>query len=117
MQAAESIGHPNHAIGENLLVGPTQIDQTGEAGSPLHQSVQVTNVGSSAQTVTGKVRQLTNQLSNQTGTVTLSAASPTFVDQFGNSVPYQQIQFHRARRAPTGSTPISPGTARRLGSG
>jgi hypothetical protein len=93
VQAAESIGHPGHAIGQNLLAGPTQLDLKGQAGSPFSQRVQVTNVGSSAQTVSGSVRELSSTLSNQTGTVTLDSTSPTFVDQFGNTVPYEKITF------------------------
>lgn len=93
VQAAAAVDRTDDASGQNLLVGPTQLDLSGDAGSPWHQLVQVTNVGSSAQTVSGHVRQLTTQLSNQTGAVTLSSASPTFVDQFGHTVPYQKIQF------------------------
>jgi Subtilase family/Peptidase inhibitor I9 len=93
VQAAESLGHPNHAIGNNLLVGPTQLDLSGQAGSPFSQRVQVTNVGSAPQTVSGAVRELGAQLSDQTGSVTLSSASPTFVDQFGDTVPYEEVTF------------------------
>lgn len=93
VQAAESVNRPDHAIGSNLLVRPTQLDLSGQAGSPFDRNVQVTNVGSSAQTVSGAVRQLGAPVSDQTGSVTLSSASPTFVDQFGNTVPYQKIQF------------------------
>ncbi len=93
VQAAESLGHPHDAMGNNLLVGPTQLDLSGDAGSPFSQRVQVTNVGASPQTVSGAVRQLGTQLSDQTGSVTLSSASPTFIDQFGNAVPYQKVTF------------------------
>jgi Subtilase family len=94
VQAAESIGRPSGAVGQNLLVGPTQLDLSGQAGSSFNEPVQVSNLGTSAQTVTAHVRQIAAQLANQTGSVTLDASSPTFVDQFGNSVPYERISFH-----------------------
>jgi uncharacterized protein YfaP (DUF2135 family) len=94
VQAAESINGGSHPSGQNQLVSPTQLDLSDQAGSQFSQAVKVTNAGSSQEFFSAHVRQLSKQLSNQTGSVTLSSASPTFVDQFGDTVPYQKIQFH-----------------------
>jgi hypothetical protein len=95
VQAAESYGNTHNAVGNNLLVGSTQLDLEGQAGSQFSHAVQVTNLGSSSQSVSAHVRELTKQLSNTTGSVTLQdGTSPTFVDQFGDTVPYEQITFH-----------------------
>ncbi len=94
VQAAESVGHPSTALGQNLLFGSTQLDLAGQAGSSFSQSVQVTNVGKSAQTISAHARQIGAQLSNETGRVVLGdTSSPRFVDQFGNAVPYEKIHF------------------------
>ena len=93
VQAAEALGHPAQATGNTLLVGPTQLDLSGDAGSPFHQDVQVTNAGSATQTVSGAVRELGAATDTQNGSVTLDSTSPTFVDQFGNTVPYEEIHF------------------------
>ncbi|MGH3266974.1 MAG: S8 family peptidase, partial [Trebonia sp.] len=94
VQAAESVGNRNQATGDGLLVSPTQLDLKGPAGSRFNAPVRVTNVGSSAQTISGTVRQLGTTLSNETGTVTLSdTSSPKFVDQFGVTVPYEKVTF------------------------
>lgn len=94
VQAAQSMGRPTQATGDGLLVQPTQLDLSGQAGTPFSKAVQVTNLGSSAQTVSAHVRQIATQLSNQTGSVNLNdERSPKFVDQFGHSVPYEKITF------------------------
>ncbi|HEY5430458.1 MAG TPA: S8 family serine peptidase [Solirubrobacteraceae bacterium] len=93
VQAAEALGHSGQATGHNLLVGPTQLDLSGDAGSPFQRDVEVTNVGSTPQTVSGAVRQLGAATDTQNGAVTLDSTSLTFVDQFGNTVPYEQIHF------------------------
>ncbi len=94
VQAAESVGLPAaDASGANLLVSPTQLDLSGAAGSRFSTVVHVTDLSSSPETVAGAVRQIGAQLADQTGSVTLDSSSPTFVDGFGNSVPYEQIHF------------------------
>jgi hypothetical protein len=94
VQAAESVGNSSSALGHNLLVGPTQIDLSGQAGTQFSQPVQVTNVGTATQSVSARVRQIETRLSSTTGSVTLDDSSPTFVDQFGNKIPYEKISFH-----------------------
>jgi hypothetical protein len=95
VQAAEAYNHPNNAVGKNLLVGPTQLDLEGNAGSQFSHAVQVTNLGATTQSVSAHVRELNKQLSDTTGSVNLQdGSSPTFVDQFGDTVPYEQITFH-----------------------
>ncbi len=95
VQAAESYNRPNDSVGNNLLVGPTQLDLEGDAGSQFSHAVQVTNLGSSTQDVSAHVRELDRQLSDVTGSVTLQdGTSPTFVDQFGDTVPYEKITVH-----------------------
>jgi hypothetical protein len=95
VQAAESYNHPKNSFGNNLLVGPTQLDLEGDAGSQFSHAVQVTNLGSKTQIVSAHVRELDKQVSNQTGSVDLEdGTSPTFVDQFGDTVPYEKITFH-----------------------
>ncbi|MHB1835599.1 MAG: S8 family serine peptidase [Solirubrobacteraceae bacterium] len=94
VQAAESVWLPAaQTQGSNLLVGPTQLDLSGTAGNRFDAWERVTNLSSSPQTVSGAVRQIGSQLSDQTGSVTLDSSSPTFVDGFGNPVPYEQIHF------------------------
>jgi hypothetical protein len=96
VQAARSVatgdGSPA-ATGNNLLIGPTQIDITGQAGStPNDTNVSVTNTGTSPQVVHAHARAIGTQLSDQKGTVQLGE-TPTFVDQFGAARPYQQVTF------------------------
>ena len=93
VQAAKSVGNTASATGQNLLVGPTQLDISGQAGTSTSRSVQVTNVGTGTQTVHAHARAISRQLSNQTGTVTLGSA-PTFIDQFGTARPYQTVHFN-----------------------
>ncbi len=97
VQAARSVatgdGSPA-ATGSNLLIGPTQIDISGQAGStPNDTNVSVTNTGVSPQVVHAHARAIGTQLSDQTGTVQLGE-TPTFVDQFGVPRPYQQVTFN-----------------------
>jgi Subtilase family/Peptidase inhibitor I9 len=91
VQAAKSLGNST-ASGQNLLVGPTQLDISGQAGTSDTRSVNVTNLSSSTQMIHAHARAITRQLSNQTGTVTLGT-SPTFIDQFGTARPYQTVHF------------------------
>jgi hypothetical protein len=80
--------------GNGLLVSPTQTTITGQAGStPADATFKVTNVGRSAQIVHARARQITQTASNETGTVNLAVTSPTFTDQFGTDVPYEQVTF------------------------
>ncbi len=94
VQAAEAVGNaPSSANGNHLLVGPTQLDISAQAGTSLTRSVQVTNLGSTTQIVQAHARAITTELGNESGSVTLNSASPTFVDQFGASRPYAKATF------------------------
>ncbi len=116
VQAAESLGHSGSAVGQNLLVGPTQLDLSGTAGSSFSQSVQITNVGTSSQTIKSHVRHLGVQLANQTGRVELTDTGPKFISQFGTPFPYQEVKF----QVPAGADRLVaynswPSTASRIG--
>ena len=91
VQAAKSLG--GTPVGQNLLVGPTQLDLSGQSGTSTQRSVKVTNLGGATQIVHAHVRAITRTLSNQSGTVTLNSSSPTFVDQFGVARPYEKVTF------------------------
>jgi hypothetical protein len=97
VQAARSVANSQGtpaATGSGLLIGPTQLDLSGEAGTtPNTPPVTVTNVGSATQIVHAHTRALTGTLADKTGTVNLNAGSPTFIDQFGLAKPYQKVQF------------------------
>jgi hypothetical protein len=91
VQAAKSLG--GTPVGQNLLVGPTQLDLSGQSGTSAQRSVKVTNLGAATQIVHAHVRAITQTLSNQSGTVTLDPGSPRFVDQFGVARPYEKVTF------------------------
>ena len=91
VQAAKSLG--GTPVGQNLLVGPTQLDLSGQNGTSAQRSVKVTNLGAATQIVHAHVRAITQTLSNQSGTVTLDPGSPRFVDQFGVARPYEKVTF------------------------
>ena len=93
MSTVDANGSP-HATGDGLLTDQTQLDISGQAGTQDSRTVRVTNVGTATQIVHAQTRTIKTQLSNQTGTVTIGASSPTFVDQFGTARPYQM--FHLA---------------------
>ena len=56
------------------------------------QPVNVTNTGTAPQTVSARGRTIATTTSDQHKTVNLGS-SPTFVDQFGTSVPFTQTTF------------------------
>jgi hypothetical protein len=98
VRAAQSVHDANGSPapkGENLLVTPNQTTVSGQAGStPPDKVFKVTNVGASTETIRSHARQISTDVSNETGSVDLSTTSPTFVDGFGASVPYRQVSFH-----------------------
>jgi subtilisin family serine protease len=86
VQLAESInGSPQ---GSTLLVNKTGLDATVNAGQTATFSVTVTNEGTATQTVTPAVSGNPTPVSNDTGTVTLSSASPTYIDGEGRTDSY-----------------------------
>jgi hypothetical protein len=103
VQAAQSVADANGSpapTGHGLLVSPNQSTIVGQAGTtPSDTTFSVTNVGATTQIVHAHARQITTQVSNQMGSVNLGAASPTFTDQFGVAVPYQQVTFNVAAGA------------------
>jgi subtilisin family serine protease len=92
VQLAESIrgGSPQ---GSTLAVNKTQLDATVNAGQTAAFSVTVTNEGTGAQTVTPTVTGRPTPVSNDTGTVTLSSSSPTYIDGEGNTDHYALHTF------------------------
>jgi subtilisin family serine protease len=94
VQAARAVGTaPSYANGSHLLVGPTQLDISQTAGTTATRSVRVTNLGATKQIVHAQARQIAKTVSNETGSVNLTASSKTFVDQFGSARPSEAFQF------------------------
>ncbi len=94
VQAARAVGNaPSSTNGSHLLVGPSQLDISQTAGSSATRSVKVTNLGATTQIVHAHARQISRTVSNATGSVNLTAASPTFVDQFGSARPSETFTF------------------------
>jgi len=90
VQLAESIpGNGNRSsqrLGNTLLLDRPNIIATAEAGAHKTSSVQVTNVGASAQTLSPAVVDLNGTpVSKDSGSLTLSGASPTLIDGEGNT--------------------------------
>jgi subtilisin family serine protease len=92
VQLAESI-NGGGAQGSTLAVGQTSLDATVNAGQTATFSVPVTNEGTSAQTVTPTVSGNPTPVSNNTGSVTLSSSSPTYIDGEGNTDYYALHDF------------------------
>ena len=92
VQLAESIngGSPH---GSTLAVSKTRLDATVNAGQSASFGVRVTNEGTGAQTVTPTVSGRPTPVSNDTGTVTLSSSSPTYIDGEGNTDHYALHTF------------------------
>ncbi len=79
--------------GNTLLVSKTTLNATVAAGSTKSFSVSVTNEGTGTQTVTPTVSGNPTTVSNSTGTVNLSASSPTYIDGEGNTDHYALQTF------------------------
>ncbi|HEX3589696.1 MAG TPA: S8 family serine peptidase [Pseudonocardiaceae bacterium] len=80
VQAAMSVSDANgapFARGNGLLFGSSQLGATGAPGSTQHFALTVTNVGATAQTVTGRGRNLGQVLSDQEGSVKLDTGAPS----------------------------------------
>jgi hypothetical protein len=100
-----------------FITNPTQLDLIGQPSStPNGSDVTVTNTGNATQIVHAHTRAVASSLSDRTGTVNLSASSPTFIDQFGVARPYQKVTFD----VPAGADRLVafdawPGPAARVG--
>jgi Subtilase family/Peptidase inhibitor I9 len=92
VQLAESIRRGTRQ-GNTLLVNPSSLSATIPAGGSHTFRVKVTNEGTGPQTVTPTVSGLPTTLSNDTGTVNLSSASPTYIDGEGRTDFYALHQF------------------------
>ncbi|HEV2450879.1 MAG TPA: hypothetical protein VGS62_03000 [Streptosporangiaceae bacterium] len=79
--------------GNTLLVNKTALNATVNAGQTATFSVGVTNEGTSAQTVTPAVSGRPTIPSVDTGTVNLSASSPTYTDGEGRTDHYATHTF------------------------
>jgi subtilisin family serine protease len=92
VQLAESIngGSPQ---GNTLLVRQTALSGTVTAGQTQGFNVNVTNEGGSAQTVTPSISGLPTTRSSDTGTVTLSSSSPSYIDGEGRTDFYAMHTF------------------------
>ena len=93
VQLAQTINGGSQPQGNSLLVRQTSLSATVTAGQSPQFKVNVTNAGTSPQTVTPSIIGAPTQLSTDTGTVTLSPASPTFIDGEGNTDSYEEHTF------------------------
>jgi len=92
VQLAESI-NDGRPTGNSLFVRQTSLNATVNAGQPARFNVNVTNEGSSPQTVTPSVIGRPTTVTQDTGAVTLDAMSPTFTDGEGNTDSFEQHHF------------------------
>ncbi|HEX3978286.1 MAG TPA: S8 family serine peptidase [Solirubrobacteraceae bacterium] len=93
VQQAETINGGSQPQGNSLFVRQTSLSATVTAGQTPRFDVNVTNAGTSPQTVTPSIIGAPQQTSDDTGSVNLSSASPTFVDGEGNTDSFQKETF------------------------
>jgi hypothetical protein len=93
VQLAETINGGSQPQGNSLFVRQSSLSATVTAGQTPRFDVNVTNAGTSPQTVTPSIIGAPQRTSDDTGTVNLSSASPTFIDGEGNTDSYQEHQF------------------------
>ncbi len=93
VQLAETINGGSQPQGDSLFVRQSSLSATVTAGQTPRFDVNVTNAGTSPQTVTPAIIGAPTQASDDTGSVALSSASPTFVDGEGNTDSYQEHTF------------------------
>jgi hypothetical protein len=84
VQLAESI-NSNSPVGSTLLLDKTSLNATVNAGEPANMNVRVTNEGSTSQTVTPAVTGNPTTVSSDTGSVTLTSSSPSYIDGEGRT--------------------------------
>jgi len=96
VQLAESVKDANGGtpLGQSLLVSKNDLTATSPVGAAHTFQVSVTDTGTAAQTVSPTVVGLgAGSVSDDTGTVAISDASPQFVDGEGNIDSYAIHQF------------------------
>ncbi len=93
VQLAETINGGSQPQGNSLLVRQSSLSATVDAGQTPRFNVNVTNEGTSPQTVTPSIIGAGQQTSDDTGSVTLDSTSPTFIDGEGNTDSYATHQF------------------------
>jgi hypothetical protein len=92
VQAALSV-NGGHRTGHSLLIGPSKLTFSQDAGTHADDSFSVTNTGATTQTVSARARALTQTVSDTKKDVVLNTAGPTFVDQFGGTRPFVTTTF------------------------
>jgi subtilisin family serine protease len=98
VQLAESIGSSS-PVGNTLLVDQSSLNATVNAGQTATFNVGVTNEGASSQTIAPSVSGRPTTLSSDSGSVTLTSASPTYIDGEGRTDFYALHTFS----VPTGA--------------
>jgi subtilisin family serine protease len=93
VQLAQTINDGSQPVGNSLLVRQTSLSATVTAGQTPQFRVNITNAGTSPQTVTPSIIGSPQQTSEDTGTVTLGPSSPTYVDGEGNTDSYALHTF------------------------
>ncbi|MDA0159278.1 S8 family serine peptidase [Solirubrobacter ginsenosidimutans] len=93
VQLAESIDRGANQ-GQTLLIDQKSLNATLNAGQSHTFTVHATNEGSTPQTVSPSVVGRPTPLSDDTGAVTLSNASPTYIDGEGNTDFYAVHTFN-----------------------
>jgi Peptidase inhibitor I9 len=92
VQLAESVNSSSRQ-GSTLLVNQTGLNATVDAHQSHTFSIGVTNEGSASQTVAPTVSGNPTTVSSNTGSVSLSSSSPTYVDGGGNTDSYAVHKF------------------------
>src|SRR5262249_15304775 len=89
---AQSVGTAGPQ-GNTLIVDQTSLNATVNAGQTATFNLGVTNEGSASQTITPTVSGRPTLLSNDTGAVTLTSSSPTYIDGEGRTDFYAAHTF------------------------
>jgi hypothetical protein len=93
VQAAESVG-TGHAVGQQRLVSPDQLDLAADAGTGTSATVNLTNTGAQPETYQSRLRTLGAPVTDVQGSVTLDPTTDqTFVDHLGIESSYVPVQF------------------------
>ena len=92
VQLAKSIG--GSPVGKTLLLSKPQLSATVNAGQTASYSIGVTNEGTGTQKVTPTVSGRPTPITDTTGSVSLSASSPTYIDGEGNTDHYAETTFN-----------------------